>query len=293
MKSIGLLINPTKAGVKPLLAGLKDTLHRLGVTPVAPATPASEGLDWATLVPEKEFARAIDVLVTLGGDGTILRGVHLLRGEDVPLLGINLGNLGFLTTATAERMSEALAAVVEGRYTTTLRSVLSCRVTRGDACRGDYRALNDIVAGWGQSTRIISLHVKVNDENVTSYRCDGIIVSTPTGSTGHSLSAGGPILHPEAAALLINVICPHTLSARPMVIPDDRTVRVEIHETSKELLLSVDGNEVQSLVAGDVLTIQRSVHAARLIQLPGHSYFDILRQKLQWSGSTTERGEGG
>jgi NAD+ kinase len=142
-----------------------------------------------------------------------------------------------------------------------------------------------MVIGWGQSTRIVTLEVAIDDDPVASYRCDGIIVSTPTGSTGHSLSAGGPIIHPESASLVINVICPHTLSARPLVIPDRAKITIVAKQTSKQLLLSVDGQDGESMQAGDALVITSSPQKFHLVHLPGHRYFAVLREKLQWSGS--------
>jgi NAD+ kinase len=247
-------------------------------------------LPQAVRVAPDRFARRIDALIALGGDGTMLHAAHLLRGSDTPVLGVNLGNLGFLTSVTESELERGLDIVARGGYEISIRAMAECAVYRHRKKLGVYRALNDIVVGWGRSTRIITLGVALDDEQITSYRCDGLIVSTPTGTTAHSLSAGGPILHPVSNVLLINVLCPHTLSARPIVVPDRSVITVTVTETPKTLLLSVDGQNELPVRQGDRLVIRRSPQSIRFIHLPGYSYFAVLRHKLQWRGSSLQRG---
>lgn len=285
MKTIGVVANIAKPQSKTVLAQLAATAHRLGLRLVT--TP-----DTARLLPrarrttEARFGVGLDAVLALGGDGTLLRAARLVERSETPILGINLGNLGFLTSATVEELDAGLELLAKGGYRISPRTVLAASVQRGRKKLGSFRALNDVVAGWGRSSRITTFAVEVDGESISSYRCDGLIVSTPTGSTGHSLSAGGPILHPEADVLLLNVICPHTLSARPIVLSDRSRVTITVADASKPLLLSVDGQEELQLEQGDRLTVQRSPRSVALIHLPGYRYFGVLRQKLQWSGSS-------
>lgn len=285
MKTLGIVLNQDKRNAADALASLADHFARLGLAAVTPPETAA-ALPFARTADPETLRTGVDAVLSLGGDGTILHTAHLLDGADIPILGVNLGNLGFLTAFTMDELGEALDGFARGALVPASRRVLECEVRRDGKVRSTHRALNDLVAGWGQSTRIVNIRVSVNGADVTTYRCDGLIVSTPTGSTAHSLSAGGPIVHPETPALLINVICPHTLSARPMVIPDRCELTIEIRETSKKLLLSVDGREEGALAEDDQLAVRVSPRGVTLLQRPGHDYYAILRRKLQWSGST-------
>jgi NAD+ kinase len=243
----------------------------------------------ATHVQPADLAGAMDVMMALGGDGTMLHAVRILHGADIPVLGVNLGSLGFMTSVTEEALEHAVAALAAGNYTTSSRSLAHCRAYRHNECVADYIALNDIVVGWGSSSRVLRLNLHIDDDEVATYVCDGLIVSTPTGSTGHSLSAGGPIAHPLAPVFVVNVICPHTLSARPLVVGDRSTIRVTMLAMAdhKNPLLSADGQGEFVLQAGDELHITKAPHSARFIHLPAYSYFSVLRQKLNWRGSST------
>ena len=232
-------------------------------------------------------AAKIDVLLALGGDGTMLRAARYLAGRDVPVLGVNLGGLGFLTSVTQQELDRALQVLRDGNFSTTTRAIVECNVYRGKKRIGKFRALNDVVVGWGSSSRINTVAVTMDGEQVASYTCDGLIVSTPTGSTGHSVAAGGPILHPESPCLVMTIICPHTLSNRPLVVSDRSVITVQLVKTTQKLLLSVDGEEECEVRQGDLFEIRRSPRSVRFIHLPGYSYFAVLRQKLLWRGHLT------
>lgn len=285
MKTIGIVANLSKPRAKSVLAQLAATAARLNLRLVA-EPDAIRWLPGARPANTRDFGRGLDAVLALGGDGTLLHAARLVNLSQAPILGINLGNLGFLTSATVEELDAGLALLAKGGYRISPRTVAEATVARGRKKLGLFRALNDIVASWGRSSRINTFDVKMDGETLTSYRCDGLLVSTPTGSTGHSLSAGGPILHPEAHVLLLNVLCPHTLSTRPIVLPDRSELRITITGAPKPLLLSVDGQEELQLRQGDVLFVKRSAHSLPLIHLPGYRYFGVLRQKLQWSGSS-------
>ncbi len=287
MKHIGVIVNTTKPVSSEAKQRLAATAKRLNLD-LCTCPPFGEFLPGMASMDATEFTRRIDALVALGGDGTLLRAVGLIAGKSVPVLGVNLGRLGFLTSVTESELEQGIEALVTGNYTTSARTMLDGTIiNRKGETLGTIRALNDVVLGWGQSTRIVTLEVSINHEPVASYRCDGIIVSTPTGSTGHSLSSGGPIIHPDAPSLMLNVICPHTLSARPVVVPDNAEIRIAVKQTSKQLLLSVDGQDGWSLSDGDALVIRKSSEHFNLVHLPGYQYFSVLRKKLHWSGSSS------
>lgn len=285
MKKLGVIANCGKPQAREALARVQRKAAELGLRLCATRATARH-LPGARIVSPARLGAQVDALLALGGDGTLLHAARLVQNAGTPILGVNLGNLGFLTSSTNDELEAGLEALARDRYRLSERSVAEGVVWRGRRRLGTFRALNDIVVGWGQSSRIITLDVAVNGEHIASYRCDGLIVSTPTGTTGHSLSAGGPIIHPEARALLINVICPHTLSARPLVLPDRCEVEIAVAASTKRLLLSVDGQEELTLRQGDRLGVRRSPQSVRFVRLPGYSYFSVLRHKLQW-------GEGG
>jgi len=227
----------------------------------------------------------VDAIMAVGGDGTMLRVVRALEGRDVPVIGLNIGALGFLTSVAEKDLDRAFECLRDDKYEVSLRAIVECELFRGGARLAAYRGLNEVVVS-SVSSRIVDLELEIDGAHVTSYACDDLIIATPTGSTGHSLSAGGPILSPETGALLISLICPHTLSSRPLVIPDSSTIRVTVVEAGEKVLLSVDGQVGQPMEAGDRVVVRRSGQGVRFLHLPGHSFFAVLRQKLHWSGSS-------
>jgi len=212
--------------------------------------------------------------------------VRLLDGRQTPVMGINIGGLGFLTSVSESDIDRALQSLSRGDYTTSTRTIVDCRLRHTNGTEREYRALNDVVVSSGASLRVVTLDVAVDQESVTCYVCDGLVVSTPTGSTGHSMSAGGPILHPATQAFVISPLCPHTLSTRPLVVPDTSVLEVRVAESGGDVALSVDGQIGQILGTGDALTIKRSPKSASFVHMKGHSYFSVLRQKLHWRGSS-------
>ena len=285
MKRIGVLANCCKPDAPAVLSRVAEKAAALGMK-LYTCDATGDLLSRAMRVSPAIFTRQIDVLMALGGDGTVLRAVRTLGGSDKPVLGVNLGSLGFLTSVTEANLDRALDALRKDTFTTSIRSIAECRLFRGKRQIGRYHGLNDVVVGWGISSRVNTLSVSVDDEPVAAYVCDGLIVSTPTGSTGHSLSAGGPILHPASPCFVISVICPHTLSTRPLVVSDKSRITVRIVKALKKLLLSVDGQEGCAVQQGDRLEIRRFAKPARFVHLPGYSYFSVLRQKLNWRGSS-------
>ncbi|HWV55939.1 MAG TPA: NAD(+)/NADH kinase [Longimicrobiales bacterium] len=232
-------------------------------------------------------ADQIDLLLTLGGDGTLLRGARLVAPHDVPVLGVNLGNLGFLTSIAPAEIESALEDVFAGNCWLDVRFTLEARVANGHGETGpSYTAINDAVLHKGGFARVVRLAVYVGEEleEVGAYSADGIILSTPTGSTAYSLSAGGPIVVPGVDTILATPICPHTLAVRPLMVPATTLITVEVLSPSEEMILTVDGQEGVALLPGDRLVVKRGGATVQLVRLPGQSFFSTLRRKLHWGG---------
>lgn len=280
MKKIGVIANPKRPHAADVFDRLVRKAEKLGWELFADEASARL-IPPATVLPFDQFAATVDVLLSMGGDGTVLFCAKLLNESAVPILGINLGSLGFLTGVSEDSMESALDAVEAGTCRRETRTVAQCITPSGQV----RRALNDAVIGFGGSSRIVTLNLAIDGELATSYSCDGLIVCTPTGSTGHSLSTGGPILQPGCGAFGISVVCPHTLSNRPLVIPDSSSIEVTVQDSHKALLLSVDGQDVEELTSGDTIRITRSSSPAVFLYPPDYSYFSVLRRKLHWRGS--------
>lgn len=239
-----------------------------------------------------EDGAGLDLLLTLGGDGTLLRGARWVGPGPVPVLGINLGHLGFLTSAAPGEMEAALATFLAGEHVVDRRMALRVQVCRdGGDCIGDHVALNDAVLHKGGAARVVRLRVHASDDLVGTYSADGIILATPTGSTAYSLSAGGPIVSPTVDCIIATPISPHTLAVRPLVLPADETVAVEALSPSEELVLTLDGQEHERLSPGDRVVVRRADEAVRLVRFPGQSFFSTLRRKLRWGDLAEREGE--
>lgn len=227
----------------------------------------------------------IDALITLGGDGTLLRAARFLGGADVPILGVNVGKLGFLTSCGAEEFPSAYAAFVRGEYEVEGRMMLEAETRAPDGARGmQVRSLNDVVVHKGGYARVLRMRVYANDSLLSAFAADGVVVATPTGSTAYSLSGNGPIVFPTFDALLVTPVAAHSLALRPTILPPDSTLRVEIEDTPDEVLVTADGQVGITLAAGHTLTVRRSVHGVRLVRFAGSQFFRRLRLKLGWGG---------
>jgi NAD+ kinase len=285
MKKVGVIANPKRPHTADIFKRLAHKAETLGMELFADEQTAGH-LPSAKIIPFDQFAKTVDVLLALGGDGTVLFCSKLLNGTNIPILGINLGSLGFLTGIGEDAIEKALNALAAGECDREIRTVADCKILRHGHPNGSYRILNDAVIGFGGSSHIITLGLSVNGEPITSFACDGIIVSTPTGSTGHFLSSGGPIIQPGASVFGISVVCPHTLSNRPLVLPDSHVIEIAVQRTHKKLILSADGQDVEELDEGDVVRLTRSDAPVTFLHLPGYSYFSVLSQKLHWRGSS-------
>ncbi|MCP5532261.1 MAG: NAD(+)/NADH kinase [Akkermansiaceae bacterium] len=282
--NVGILANPHKPGSLPTLRALRETLARHGIGSVLESDTArlageSDGLSGDA------FCGAIDLAAVIGGDGTMLHALSKLGGFGKPVAGINIGTLGFLTSCTDDELADFAAALAEGRYETSQRSMLSATVSTARGSQRSFLALNEVTLARGETGRLVSLRAKVNDEHLNDYRADGLIVATPTGSTAYSLSAGGPLVSPHAEVLLITPICPHSLSQRALVIADNYVVELSSEDPDAgAMLFTVDGRDTMRIEAGDRIEIRKSEHCLHLLRIEGSSFYAALRQKLGWQG---------
>ncbi|MEK0430724.1 MAG: hypothetical protein RL139_528 [Gemmatimonadota bacterium] len=227
----------------------------------------------------------VDVLLALGGDGTLLRAARFLAGAPVPILGVNLGKLGFLTACSHDEFPVAFQAFARGRYAVESRLALEATTTSVAGATGvQLRALNDIVVHKGGFARVLRLRVFADDELVGAFAADGVVIATPTGSTAYSLSANGPVVVPSLDTILVTPVAPHTLALRPTILPADTVLRIEVEDAPDEVLVTSDGQVGTSLGAGQHLEVRRSEAPVRLVQFDGHSFFTRLRRKLGWGG---------
>ena len=240
------------------------------------------GLQEVTGVDRQNLPDSADVIVVFGGDGTLLSVAKMIQSRPARILGVNLGSLGFLTEVTLDELYPALESVLKGEYSVDRRRMLKIDVPGEAGSTSTYHAFNDaVISNQGALARIICVETFVNEEFIARFLADGIIISTPTGSTAYSLSAGGPILYPTLDAILITPICPHTLTNRPLVIPAEGDVRVVI-KSGQDVMLTLDGQEGLPLKEEDEVHCTRSEHQIELIKPGGKSFFDVLREKLKW-----------
>ncbi len=223
-----------------------------------------------------------DFIVVLGGDGTLLSVARLVYRNDVPILAVNLGSLGFLTEITLDELYPMLEKVIEGEYTTDERTMLEAFIYRHGEKIAEYRVLNDVVIHKGTLARIIQLEAKIDGLYLTTYRADGLIIATPTGSTAYSLAAGGPIIYPCVPALILNPICPFTLSQRPIVIDDSSVIEVTLLTENEDVFVTLDGQVGFALRVRDVVRVKKAENKIKLIKNPYRNFFEVLRTKLRW-----------
>jgi NAD+ kinase len=235
--------------------------------------------------PKKNPQGDFDLAIILGGDGTILYGSRILSSQSIPILAVNLGKFGFITEIAQEEWKSAFEKYQSGDLCIGERIILDVKLLRNGETLSAYKGLNDAVVSASGISKIVNLNLSLSSVFVGRYRADGIIISTPTGSTAYSAAAGGPILHPEMEAIIINPICPFTLSHRPLVIRGDETVRIQVEEHQRtDIMLTVDGQSDVLLFPGDEIVISKAAEKARIIRSDKRSFYDVLRSKLNWSG---------
>ena len=286
---VGIIGNPHKAGVEAAVQRIIEWCDVNGSHALLDSSLERYGFSNEYLS-RIELANSAEMVVALGGDGTILAASRLLAERGVPLLGINMGGLGFLTVKSAEQLDQVLDLIDKGSYSMEERMMLEGEVVGPKPCSG-LLALNDFVIGHGAMARIFDLSVTVDRRFVSSYAADGLILATPTGSTAYSLSAGGPIVDPSMNVIVATPICPHTLAVRPMIVPGSSVVEVEILNADRRVDLTADGQESHELTPGNKVRVKSAESVAKLIMVEGAEFFDILRTKLKWGGR--HRGDSG
>jgi NAD+ kinase len=289
VRRASLIARPTLPGALTALTDAAAHLEARGCTPVIEQTSAEAaglGTRWPT-VPRERLAEHTDVVIAFGGDGTLLDAASAVAHSpfDAPLIGVNLGRLGFLTQIGVADLAEALDRLVAGQTTTDTRLLLAGRVTRRGHVIAEHLALNDVVVTRGALARMIEIDVAVDDQPVSHVKADGLIVATATGSTAYNLSAGGPILHPAADALVMTPLAPHDLTNRPLVLPSSsRIVLTPMVDASSDPVLTFDGQYGVPLEADDLIAIARAPRTLRLLKTSTRTHFDMLRGKLKWGG---------
>ncbi len=279
---VGIISRPRPNDIAAVVPGLLDWLAQRGIEVfVDPETAASVPLQGRERSRE-ELPRIVDLLIVLGGDGTLLAASRLENERGVPILPVNLGGLGFLTSVTLAELYPILEQTLAGKNRTSERVMLDVRVNRGGIPAECHHALNDAVLNKAALARMIDLTLTVNGEFVSDFKADGLIVSTPTGSTAYSLAAGGPIVYPRVSAFLVTPICPHTLTNRPLVVPDTARIEVTFVGPGEPVTLTLDGQVGIAIEPGDRVEIARAKQRLRLVRAPERTYYQILRDKLKW-----------
>lgn len=281
MMRVGIFGMPHMKKVIALTEGLVKWLERKGIEPVVEES-LGRFLEGNEGYPREEISERVDILVVLGGDGTLLSAARMISGTKVPILGVNAGGLGFLTEITTDELFPVMEKVLSGDCQITERCLLKAELFRGDQRVTQSNCLNDVVINKGALARMIDLETSIGEDYVTTYKADGLIISTPSGSTAYSLSAGGPIVYPSLDSILITPICPHTLTNRPILVPGDAEVRVQIGSGDGKVYLSFDGQVGLALEDGDSVQVKKAEDVVRLIKSPHRSYFEVLRSKLRW-----------
>ena len=283
-KTVGLIANTGKPGAAELVRAIQAEFakHSLPVLVESETARLGGGTSNYSVA---DLGREADLLVVLGGDGTILSVVGELGDVIKPVFGINIGSLGFLTCAASAAYVEAVECIAAGRIELSQRALLEVHVDSARPQHQVLRCLNDVVFSRGEVSRLIRLKMRVNGETLTEFNADGLIVATPTGSTAYSLSAGGPILAPESGSFVITPICPHVLTNRSIIVDESAVVEVEVTERHYPVFLTIDGREPLPLPRGAIVRLQKAAKSLPLAALPGVSFFSVVRQKLKWTGS--------
>ncbi len=274
IKKIGIILNTRKKKSLPLSRKIARFIKKRGLLVLNELKVGRENA-----------VKDCDLLVTLGGDGTLLNAIKYIDKKNMPIIGINVGGFGFMTEIGPGEALKILDKTLKGKSHFSLRSLLEIFLYRNNKKIGTFKALNDVVITKEAISRIMTLRIDIDGEFVTSYLCDGLIVATPTGSTAHSLSAGGPIIQPTTPCVVISPICPHTLSNRPLVVNENSQISISpLGKEARKIMLTVDGQEFIPLVEKDIIKIKKSLKKIRLISSDKRDYFKILREKLKWGG---------
>jgi NAD+ kinase len=281
MKRAGIIAKSTDPRAEKIVAELCQWLEARGKGIVLDRETAAL-VNRKDAVIRAKIPEVCDLLIVLGGDGTLLAAARVVGTSGKPILGVNLGSLGFLTAVTLEELFPVLDRIFHYDFDFDERMMLVCHVHRMGERVANYTVLNDVVINKGALAKIIDIATTVGDEYLSTFKADGLIISTPTGSTGYSLAAQGPIVYPTLRTILITPICPHTLTNRPLVVPDDLVIRAELRSKETEVFLTLDGQVGFGLRQGDVVEVKKAAAPLRFFKSPFKGYFEVLRTKLKW-----------
>lgn len=282
IKKIGIISKKGRSEPLEILEGLLKLLESLDLQVVLDQETA-ERLNLQG-IPRKDIPENVDLIMVLGGDGTLLSVARLVGEREIPILGVNLGTLGFLTEVSRAELERAIKRIIKGEYSLEKRLMLKAEIWRNYKKIEEHRVLNDVVINKGALARIIELETYIDNNLVTLFKADGLIVSTPTGSTAYNLSAGGPIIYPTLECMVLTPICPHTLTNRPIVLPGSSIIEVRLKSESQDVYLTLDGQVGMNLQKDDRITITKASSKTLLVIPPERNYFEILRTKLSWGG---------
>jgi len=287
IKRIGVVVKPHQPDALATLCRLTEWLNARGIKIIGSLDVDRERIEHETgcvveTVKAEDLAEGVDLMLVLGGDGTMIATARMLGDKEVPVIGVNYGGLGYLAEFPIKELFPALEAILNGHYQVEPRVMLAAELRRGEELVTKTRVLNDVVMNKSALARIIEIEAYLNNQFVNSFRADGLIVSTPTGSTAYNLSAGGPVIYPSMNAIVITPICPFTLSNRPIVVPDNSFIEVRLKTRNEEVALTLDGQVGCPLQAGDRIIIRKSKTTFNLVQPANKNYFDVLRDKLRW-----------
>jgi NAD+ kinase len=287
IKRVGIVVKPHQPEALSTLCGVIEWLNQRGISLVGGPEIERERIEHQTgcaveVVDSDKLPASVDLMLVLGGDGTMIATARMLGDTNVPVLGVNYGGLGYLTEFRIEELYSALESILSGNYALEKRVMLTVELVRGDEQLTRNRVLNDVVINKSALARIIELETYLNGQFVNSFRADGLIVSTPTGSTAYNLSAGGPVIYPSMNAVVITPICPFTLSNRPIVVPDESLIELRLITRNEEVALTLDGQVGCPLNPEDRVVIRKSKTTFNLVQPMNRNYFDVLRDKLRW-----------
>lgn len=282
IKKAGIIVKPNHEEAYRTACELAEWFRTHGIEPLGEPCIWSESPETDREAWGNEFAEKADLVVVLGGDGTMISAARMVGDNEVLVLGINYGSLGYLTDFRIEEMKPTIEAILRGEYDIDPRVMLRAEHWRGDEKLAEGRVLNDVVINKAALARIIEIEMDLNGQFVNSFRADGLIVATPTGSTAYNLSAGGPIIYPSMEAMVVTPICPFTLTNRPIVVPDDAEVELKLLNENEGVVLTLDGQIGHAMESGDRVLIRKSRLPFHLVQPPNRNYFDVLRNKLKW-----------
>ncbi len=288
MKSVGILANPLKEGIGGAIELVAEWCEGQGLELIVDDRNRDAAPSSVATLPSSEVVARADLIFAFGGDGALLFAARevAIGGRETPIFGVNMGSLGFLTQIAGDELGAVLEALDPGELPVSERMMLSVGVFGRD--RSDV-ALNDVVITKAAESRMLSFEARVDGELVTRYAADGLILATPTGSTAHALSAGGPVVAPNVEAIILAPICPHTLSLRPLVVPPTAAIEVQMLSSDDATIVTADGHKVFGIGEGDVVVVRTAATRARLVEIAEHSYYEILRRKMRWAGRVRER----